>query len=312
MIILLLLFLLGISSFFFFIFLQKYRNLTYEITEISKELEERIKSNNFKKIFVFSDEKSIHHLSVSLNKLIEEQRLLSIKQQRINERNQKMLTNISHDLKTPLTVILGNSELLLEKNQDCLSPNIENKIKRINQQALNVQTTINSFFDISRLESEGWIFTFEWFDLSEFLRNELIRYHELMTGKNIQVEIDIPDDSLRIKTDKEALRRILGNVIYNALKYGMDGNYFECILKRKASEVIIEITDHGKGIVEENQKRIFERLYTLEDARDKHYQGSGLGLTITKHLVEELGGKINLYSQPFKKTTFSINLPISN
>ena len=109
--------------------------------------------------------------------------------------------------------------------------------------------------------------------------------------------------------DAQAMKRILGNLIQNALRYGADGRYLGISVAREDRGLAIRVTDRGKGIVEENQDKIFERLTTLEDSRNKKYQGSGLGLTITKRLTEAMGGSIRVKSRPYRETVFTLFFP---
>ena len=106
----------------------------------------------------------------------------------------------------------------------------------------------------------------------------------------------------------EALDRIMNNLISNAIKYGNDGKYIGLNLSCDDNFTYVEIWDKGKGIDETNIEKVFERMYTLEDSRNKLYQGSGLGLTITKNLVNKLGGEIFLESTPYEKTSFTFKL----
>lgn len=100
----------------------------------------------------------------------------------------------------------------------------------------------------------------------------------------------------------------LNNLISNAIQYGFDGKMIGLKLRVDEKSVYIDVSDKGKGINEVHKDRVFERMYTLEDSRNTHYQGSGLGLTITKRLVEQMGGNISLDSKPFQKTTFTVGL----
>ena len=100
----------------------------------------------------------------------------------------------------------------------------------------------------------------------------------------------------------------LNNLSSNALQYGSDGKVIGLELRSTNETVYIDVFDRGKGILEDSKDRVFERLYTMEDSRNNLYQGSGLGLTISKRLVEQLGGKISLESRPYQKTTFTVEL----
>ncbi|MNE47394.1 Signal-transduction histidine kinase senX3 [compost metagenome] len=105
----------------------------------------------------------------------------------------------------------------------------------------------------------------------------------------------------------EALDRVLGNLLSNAISYGDAGGVLGLRLYSQSDKVCIEVWDKGKGIAEDHQDKIFERLYTLEDSRNRVYQGSGLGLTITKRLTEQMNGTIKLTSKPYIRTAFTLS-----
>lgn len=107
---------------------------------------------------------------------------------------------------------------------------------------------------------------------------------------------------------EEALDRILNNLLSNAVRHGGDGKVIGLGLREDERFVYVDVWDKGKGIREAHTDRVFERLYTLEDSRNRDYQGSGLGLTITKRLAEKMGGDILLDSRPHEKTTFTVKL----
>jgi len=112
-----------------------------------------------------------------------------------------------------------------------------------------------------------------------------------------------------VLADESAVNRILNNLISNSLKYGSEGKYIEIEVKENKNYVAIEVSDKGKGIPKNELPNIFERLYTLEKSRNSKLQGSGLGLTIVKKLVERQKGEMKVTSIPYEKTTFSFTLP---
>lgn len=126
-----------------------------------------------------------------------------------------------------------------------------------------------------------------------------------MTAKGYEVNIEI---NIYALGNLDALRRIMNNLISNAIKYGSEGKYLGLKLSYDDNYCYVDVWDKGKGIEEINVDRVFERMYTLEDSRNKLYQGSGLGLTITKRLVEKLGGSISIKSKPYEKTCFTFQL----
>lgn len=286
----------------------KYRKLSAQLLKLHTALTEASDNKNSGGILLLSDETTIRALLVDINQLLEKQRSLAIRQHQQEERERRMIVNISHDLKTPLTVIYGYSEMLLTSGQD-LPPQVHAKIERIYTKTQDVLTMIHVFFDLAKIESGDLPLKKELIDVCEICRTELAGYYEMLLETDCEVQTEIPEITLSIRGDEQALKRILGNLIQNAVRYGADGKYLKvCVLQNEAN-INIEVTDKGKGIVEENQDRIFERLSTLEDSRNKKYQGSGLGLTITKRLTEAMGGSIRIDSIPYEKTTFTVCFP---
>lgn len=285
----------------------KYLNQSRQIKKLTEELAEYRDKGKQDQILLFSDEKGIQELLVQVNLFLEQQAELDQKQRQYEVENRKLLANISHDLKTPLTVIYGYSEMLLSNRE--LPTDIYSKVDKIHNKTQDVLDMINEFFDLVKLESGDMKLKCQCLDVCELCRNEIINYYDTLNQKGFHTEVEIPEESIYIQGDERALQRILNNLLQNALKYGADGKYLKLCLKENRGSVQIEVIDRGKGIVEEHQDQVFERLVTLEDARNKKYHGSGLGLTITKRLTEAMGGRICLKSSPYVCTTFTVEFP---
>lgn len=219
-----------------------------------------------------------------------------------------MLSNISHDLKTPLTVVLGYSETLLH------SPSLtdqERKImtEKIQDKAQEVLRLIHSFFDLAKLESGDTELMLSRVNISELCRLKMLSFYEMLTNLGLHVDLEIPTGDIFVQANEEALDRVLDNLITNGMKYGAEGKVLGLSLDHSiGGPVTLQIWDQGKGIPESEHSRVFERMYTLEDSRNRLYQGSGLGLTITKRLIERMGGSIHLHSVPHQRTVFSVTL----
>ncbi|MEI5995238.1 sensor histidine kinase [Candidatus Enterococcus mansonii] len=288
----------------------KNRALNQQLNQITNELSNQVAQDKKKKIQLFSDELAIQKLLVQINQLLDNHQALAISQLRQSNGSKKMLSNISHDLKTPLTVILGYSEMLLFDEELTTKTLVKERIERIKKQAENVLHTINVFFDLAKLESDEFLLKQEKIDLTELCRNEILTYFEALENDRTEVVVDISETPMYIVGDTEAMKRILSNLLSNAIRYGNEGHYLKLSVWADKQKAFIEVTDKGRGILEENHEKIFERLFTLNDSRNKNYQGSGLGLTITKQLVEAMSGTIKLYSKPYHKTIFTVSFPI--
>lgn len=283
----------------------KYRSQSDQIKQIVSAISDSIDHKSTNQVLLMSGEKTVQNLLIKVNQLIEVQKNLEVKQVKQDESNRKMLSNISHDLKTPLTVILGYSELILNES-DKLEESSTEKLEKIQRKTKDVLEMIEEFFDVMKLEAGELPMNMETIDLCEICREEILNYYNLIEKEKINVEVEIPDYPIKIEGDVLAIKRAISNLVDNAIRYGCAGRYLKiCVYERKGHK-FIDITDHGKGIVEDSQDKIFERLFTLEDSRNKKYQGSGLGLTITKRLIESMNGTLEVKSFPYQETTFTI------
>jgi signal transduction histidine kinase len=282
---------------------ERSKNLTY----IENRLNKIIKENTKEKILVVTSDKKLRKLLVVINSILDLSGKVLSDYTKKEISIDKMLSNISHDLKTPLTVILGYIETI--KLDDSIS-NEEREIllSKVHIKTFEVISLINKFFDLAKLESGDKDVPISRVNMKEVCIKSILDFYENLTAKGYEVNIDIPETSIYAQGNLEALERIMNNLISNAIRYGSDGKYVGLKLSCDDSFCYVEIWDKGKGIDEINFEKVFERMYTLEDSRNKFYQGSGLGLTITKRLVEKLGGEISLNSKPYEKTSFTFKL----
>ncbi|WP_010233015.1 sensor histidine kinase [Clostridium arbusti] len=282
---------------------ERSKNLKYIETKLNKIIRE----NTNEKLLVVTEDTELRELLVAVNSLLDfsQKVLADYKKKEISM--SKMLSNISHDLKTPLTVVLGYIETIkLDKNISIEEREI--LLSKVHNKALEVIELINKFFHLVKLESGDKEIPITRVNMNEVCRKSILEFYENLTLKGYEVNIEIPEVNIYASGNLEALERIMNNLISNAIKYGIDGKYIGLNLSYDDKFSYVEIWDKGKGIDEINVEKVFGRMYTLEDSRNKLYQGSGLGLTITKRLVEKLGGEIFLKSQPHEKTSFTFKL----
>ena len=282
---------------------EKNKNLRY----IQNKLSKIITQNTNEKLLLDTKDKELRKILVGINSLLDLNQKISADYIRKESSISKMLSNISHDLKTPLTVVLGYIETIkLDKNISKIERQI--LLSSVHNKTLEVIELINKFFDLAKLESGDKDVTISRVNMNEICRKSILDFYDNLTLKGYEVNIDIPEINIYSFGNLDALERIMNNLISNAIKYGSDGKYLGLKLSYDDNYSYVEIWDKGKGIEEINVDRVFERMYTLEDSRNKLYQGSGLGLTITKRLVEKLGGEISIKSKPYEKTSFIFKL----
>jgi len=280
------------------------RKWNRHIQEISNKMADIIEHKTAEKVLLQTDQPAVQHLLIQINRLLDYNQRVIADYARTKDSLKKMISNMSHDLKTPLTVILGYAEKL---NHDATITEEERKqmIQRLNDKVNSLVALLNQFFDLVKIESEDYEIPLSKISLNEICRQSVLEFYELLTSQGLRVELEIPERPLYILGNEQALHRILNNLISNSIRYGSDGGVFGLTLREEGESVAVDVWDRGKGITEVHQDRVFERLYTLDDARNPQFQGSGLGLSISKRLTEAMKGSIRLTSTPFEKTTFT-------
>lgn len=274
-----------------------------KLKKISQKLEEIQDTDSDENVMVFTDNKVLMDLAAQINRLLENQRKVKVDYRRSEISSKKMLSNISHDIKTPMTVILGYLEIMR------LNSSGENEmLLKVEQKAQRVMELINQFFTLAKLEAGDTQITISKIDVCEACRENVLDFYELLTQKEFQVDVDIPEEAVFVRGNKDALQRILFNLISNVVRYGSDGKYMGMFLRSDEKYIYIDVVDKGKGIERAFAQNVFERLFTMEDSRNRKIQGNGLGLTIAQNLAHQLGGEITLESEPNVKTTFTVKL----
>jgi Signal transduction histidine kinase len=282
-------------------------NRSKDLSYIQNKLKTIIKEENEQKLLVVTDDNELKQLLIVINNLLEINQKVFADYRKKEMSMSKMLSNISHDLKTPLTVVLGYIETI-KLDENISSEEREVLLLKVHNKTLEVIELINKFFDLAKLESGDKEVELTRININEMCRKNILDFYDNLSAKGFEVDIQIPEIPVYALGNLEALDRIMNNLISNAIKYGIDGNYLGLALSFDEEFVYVEIIDKGKGIDESNIEKVFERMYTLEDSRNKLYQGSGLGLTITKRLVNKLRGEIILKSKPYVNTSFIVKL----
>lgn len=216
---------------------------------------------------------------------------------------QEFTTNVSHELKTPLTVILGYSELMesgVVKEED-----IKHFSHEIGKSATRLLSLINDIIKLSQLDSSEQEDILEIVDLAVIARDTV----EMLSLEAVQSEVTIAYtgcDSARIRIGKELAEELTYNLIENAIRYNRPGGKVNVTVKEREKGIIFTVADTGIGIPKDSQERIFERFYRVDKSRSKELGGTGLGLAIVKHICSLTGGEITLSSEEGKGTTMSI------
>jgi signal transduction histidine kinase len=248
-------------------------------------------------------------LNEELKRVAEELRTKSLEKEQLEESKKRMLADLSHDLKTPMTTIQGYSKALYEGFVED-----EEQIKRyltyIYNKSVRVTALIDELFMFSKLDNPDSQIHKQENDLCEFLREVIVEYYELFANKEMELEIHIPEKKILYSFDQKLLYRAISNLLENSIKYNPEQTMVFISMKEFNEHITIEIGDDGTGISENITQTLFEP-FVRGDKNRVNDSGSGLGLAITKKIIEKHGGKVYLDSRPSRgKTNFIMELPI--
>lgn len=216
------------------------------------------------------------------------------------------VANVSHELKTPLTVIGGFAETLAD--HDPPEPQRRQFIEAIRSAALRMQRLVDDLLDLSRIESGGWQPHIALVDVRALVTEAAAAVTNAAESKAIVVNTEIAPDAAIVPADPLAVRQVLSNLTENALRYTAAGS-ITVFARRDGNRIAIGVTDSGIGIPAAHLPRVFERFYRADSARAREAGGTGLGLAIVKHLVESHGGRVEATSTPGLGTTVTAWFP---
>ena len=210
----------------------------------------------------------------------------------------ELITNISHDLKTPITTIKGYVEGIMDGIPKSKQKQ-EKYLQTIHQNAVHMESLIKDLFLLSKFDLDKSLYQFENINIKNYLADsyEELRFNLKERGINLIFETNY-DESIPVKADRQQLKRVILNIINNSINFKKDSDsVIKIILTESSNEAIVEIKDNGKGISEEMSDKIFDRFYKADKARTDYSPGTGLGLYIAKKIILDHGGRIWAESQ---------------
>ncbi len=230
---------------------------------------------------------------------------------RLENMRQEFVTNVSHELKTPLTAIKAYAETLLAGAIHDPEHNVQ-FVRCIEEQGKRLHELILDLLSLARIESGEAGLEIGQVCVSRLIDLCLSQHRAAASAKRIVIETPHPIDvNLFVLADEEGVRQIFDNLIDNAVKYTADGGQITLAVESHHDRIGITVTDTGIGISPADQGRVFERFYRADKARSREVGGTGLGLAIVKHLVQAFGGSVALTSEPGRGSTFTVWLPRS-
>jgi two-component system phosphate regulon sensor histidine kinase PhoR len=219
------------------------------------------------------------------------------------------LSNISHELRTPLTVIYGYAELLSEGEEDD-QESLQFYCSEIYENSKNLMNNINDLMLITNIEAEPSL-TIQEVSLYTIVQNSLDKFSELVSVRKITTTNDIPD-TIRIQADENYLQKSIDNVIKNALVFNSVDGQVSVNAMMKDDMVKLYVRDTGIGIPEDMLNRIWEKFFRIDNSITYEVGGVGIGLFLSKRIIELHGGTISATSEPGKGSTFMIDIPVES
>lgn len=242
-------------------------------------------------------------INFELNGILKESRRQFVKLQRAEAANQQLLTDLSHDVRTPLASLIGYLEALDSQT----AKEKEEYIHVAYRKALDLQELIDMLFQWFKLTSEEQLYQMRIYDINELTREIMIEHIPVFEKNKISFSANIPDDEWLVRIDRMAYARIMGNLISNAMKHGKC-SLIEIEIQKSKDHVLLSVANNGIAIPENKLPFIFERLYKCDAARSGN--GNGLGLAIVKELTSAMSGEIDVKSTLGGKTVFYLTLPL--
>lgn len=281
------------------------RRVKKQLLEMSDALED-VKNGNGNRRILSETHELVAPLAYVINDIIlsYENRLSAYRQ--TEETNRQLMTSLSHDVRTPLTTLIGyldaaHKGIVEGKERD-------DYIETARRKAHDLKEYIDVLFDWFKLGSNEFSINISIVDLTELTRNILIDWIPIFEDTQIDFTVNIPEQPFRVQIDPDGYMRILNNLIQNVISHS-HADKIKISLSRQGGNIKILLSDNGVGIDKEDLKHIFERLYKCDKGRSE--KGSGLGLSIVHQLADKLNGTITVESTPGEGTVFILLFPLA-
>lgn len=241
---------------------------------------------------------------------LEFERKENIRIEELNQTKLRFFTNISHEFRTPLTLIIGQIEWLLQS--DKVGAAINNRLLKVYKNAYHLRNLISELLDFRKQEQGFLKLKVECKDVVAFSREIYMRFYEYAQKKHITYRFDVAEEKIELWFDPMQLQKVVFNLLSNAFKYTANGEKITLAVRQHASSVTIEVKDNGIGIAADSVGKIFERFYQTGSSSSVFTLGTGIGLALTKGIVELHQGTITVDSHPGEGSHFVVTLPLGN
>ena len=291
-------------------FISIYSLITYKryknISLLVDNVDEMSKGNLDNKIEVKTRDE-INQVAENINNIVEQLKNITVEERKAQQTKTDLITNVSHDLRTPLTSIIGYLKLIEEgKYKDEVE--LMYYVDIVYNKSLDLNILINDLFELTKIQNGTINFNKIELNLVELIGQLISQFEIQFRQANMTCRIDFSADQVTIKADPIKLVRAFENLITNAIRYGKDGHYVDIKVFTEDEIATVQVINYGEQIPLVDLPHIFDRFYRVEKSRNKFQGGSGLGLAITKNIIEAHDGTICVTSNN-ESTTFEVRIP---
>ncbi len=221
----------------------------------------------------------------------------------------RFFANVSHEMRTPLTLLIAPLETLLRRFEGSSDINTHELLETMRNNSMRLLKLINDLLDLVRVEAGRMDIKSDPLSMEDFFRGLSSAIRQVAADKNIQVETRVDETLGTILTDRDKLEKILLNLLFNALKFTPSGGRIQLLAEKQEDQVLLTVSDTGIGIAEKNLPFVFDRFWQADNSSRRKYQGVGIGLALVKELSEMMGGGVSVKSAEGKGATFIVRLP---
>lgn len=225
------------------------------------------------------------------------------------EARRSFIASVSHELRTPMTTIIGFVEGIMDGTIPAEKQNQYMEI--ILSETKRLSRLVTELLDVSRIENQTFTLNLSKFDINECIRQQLLRFETRATQKQLSVSVEFLHESCWCMCDRDAITRVIINLLDNAVKYASAGGEIYISVTESAKKAVISIKNSGEGISPEDLKHIFDKFYKVDKSRGLDKKGVGLGLYLVKNIIGQHGESIKAESEAGVSTTFTFTLPLA-
>ncbi len=256
-------------------------------------------------------EDELGELAENVNNMALRLRAVVAEEKKLEEAKNELIAGVSHDLRTPLTSIIGYLELVVQQKY-ASEAEMRQYANIAHQKALRLQSLINELFEYTRLNHGGQINEWTVISLNDLLQQLVEEWTWQFEQAQMTIRLQLPADNVPVLADGNLLVRVFENLLANGIRYGQQGRYLDLALSVESDQAAVRVASYGELIPRDDWERVFVSFYRVDESRSVRGGGSGLGLAIAKQIVQLHNGSIEVRSTEIDGTVFTVELPLAS